>query len=93
MAKFTMTPAARCCASNRGVQILMDYNWPGNVRELENAVERAVVLANEAEVPAAVRLSQSSTPEACACRGIPASLYRRTRRCLKWWPNSSAARS
>jgi DNA-binding NtrC family response regulator len=25
---------------------LMDYDWPGNVRELENAVERAVVLAN-----------------------------------------------
>ncbi len=33
------------------MQILMDYNWPGNVRELENAVERAVVLATEAEVP------------------------------------------
>jgi two-component system response regulator HydG len=25
---------------------LMRYGWPGNVRELENAVERAVVLAN-----------------------------------------------
>ena len=24
---------------------LMDHNWPGNVRELENAIERAVVLA------------------------------------------------
>jgi DNA-binding NtrC family response regulator len=36
------------------MQILMDYNWPGNVRELENAVERAVVLANAPEVPAAV---------------------------------------
>ncbi|HFB98697.1 MAG TPA: sigma-54-dependent Fis family transcriptional regulator, partial [Bryobacterales bacterium] len=25
--------------------------WPGNVRELENAVERAVVLATDEEVP------------------------------------------
>ncbi len=33
------------------VQVLMDHSWPGNVRELENAVERAVVLATEREVP------------------------------------------
>ena len=33
------------------MQILMDHTWPGNVRELENAVERAVVLASEIEVP------------------------------------------
>ena len=26
------------------------YAWPGNVRELENAIERAVVLAEEAEI-------------------------------------------
>jgi DNA-binding NtrC family response regulator len=34
------------------LQILMDHAWPGNVRELENVVERAVVLASEAEVNA-----------------------------------------
>jgi DNA-binding NtrC family response regulator len=33
------------------MQVLMDHNWPGNVRELENAIERAVVLATEEEVP------------------------------------------
>ena len=33
------------------MQILMDHNWPGNVRELENAVERAVVLAPQQQVP------------------------------------------
>ncbi|HYP13216.1 MAG TPA: sigma-54 dependent transcriptional regulator, partial [Bryobacteraceae bacterium] len=33
------------------MQVLMDHSWPGNVRELENAVERSVVLAPEAEVP------------------------------------------
>jgi DNA-binding NtrC family response regulator len=29
---------------------LQSYHWPGNVRELANAVERAVVLANGAEI-------------------------------------------
>jgi DNA-binding NtrC family response regulator len=36
------------------MQILMDHAWPGNVRELENVVERAVVLAIQPPVPAAV---------------------------------------
>jgi DNA-binding NtrC family response regulator len=39
---------------NDAMHILMDYNWPGNVRELENALERAVVLANSEEVPVSV---------------------------------------
>jgi DNA-binding NtrC family response regulator len=29
------------------MKLLIEYDWPGNVRELENAVERAVVLANQ----------------------------------------------
>ena len=29
------------------LEILQDYPWPGNVRELENAIEHAVVLADE----------------------------------------------
>jgi len=32
----------------------MEHAWPGNVRELENVVERAVVLATEANVPVEV---------------------------------------
>ena len=29
---------------------IVNYSWPGNVRELENAIERAVVLAEELEI-------------------------------------------
>ncbi|MBI3541834.1 MAG: sigma-54-dependent Fis family transcriptional regulator, partial [Deltaproteobacteria bacterium] len=29
---------------------LAGYSWPGNVRELENAIERAVALANTAQI-------------------------------------------
>ena len=39
---------------SEALQILMDHTWPGNVRELENVVERAVVLASEPEVNAAI---------------------------------------
>ena len=31
-------------------QSIEDYSWPGNVRELENAIERAVVLAESTEI-------------------------------------------
>jgi DNA-binding NtrC family response regulator len=36
--------------SKDAIKYLLEHGWPGNVRELENAVERAVVLATEAEV-------------------------------------------
>jgi two-component system response regulator HydG len=29
------------------MKALIEYDWPGNVRELENAIERAVVLAED----------------------------------------------
>ncbi|NIR52974.1 sigma-54-dependent Fis family transcriptional regulator [candidate division KSB1 bacterium] len=32
------------------LELLMAYHWPGNVRELENAIERAVVLADPPEI-------------------------------------------
>ena len=36
--------------SPEAMRLLMDHDWPGNVRELENVVERAVVLAQDAQV-------------------------------------------
>lgn len=34
-----------CSLSTEVLDLLMIYDWPGNVRELENAIERAVLLA------------------------------------------------
>jgi DNA-binding NtrC family response regulator len=39
--------------SPEALDLLTGYAWPGNVRELENVIERAVVLAQSAEVVAA----------------------------------------
>jgi len=36
--------------SPQALERLVSYDWPGNVRELENAIERAVVLANSGEL-------------------------------------------
>jgi len=33
-------------ASPEALELMMNYRWPGNVRELENAIERAIVLAD-----------------------------------------------
>ncbi len=32
------------------LQAMLAYKWPGNVRELENAIERAVILADDDEI-------------------------------------------
>ena len=36
--------------SREAMDVLLNYSWPGNVRELENVIERAVALANKAEI-------------------------------------------
>ncbi len=41
--------------SAEALEQLQEYSWPGNVRELENAIERAVILANNGTIhPAAL---------------------------------------
>jgi len=51
------------------LHLLQRYPWPGNARELENAIERAVVLAE----PDATDLADSLLPEAIL-QGRPALL-------------------
>ena len=46
---------------------ILSHGWPGNVRELENAVERAVIIADsgkkiEAELLGIKPISSKSTP-------------------------------
>jgi len=47
--------------SAEGAEVMRQYHWPGNVRELENAVERAVILAdNNSEITQALLAIQST---------------------------------
>ncbi len=47
------------------MDLLMKYHWPGNVRELENAIERAVVLAD----PDAEYITVDLLPKSVAAAG------------------------
>ena len=40
--------------TSEALQAIRSYQWPGNVRELENAVERAVILADDDSIPASI---------------------------------------
>lgn len=40
--RFTISPEAH--------ELLMKYHWPGNVRELRNVIERAIVIASDAQI-------------------------------------------
>jgi DNA-binding NtrC family response regulator len=51
------------------VELLMNYGWPGNVRELENAIERALLISRERELPPeAFPCQVNATRPACGLR-------------------------
>jgi DNA-binding NtrC family response regulator len=51
LARFTAEESKRIQGmSDEVMRLLTSYTWPGNVRQLENAVFRAVVLADSAEL-------------------------------------------
>jgi two-component system response regulator AtoC len=48
--------------SPQATDFLLKHDWPGNVRELENAIERAVILAQNAVIEAADLSQQELVP-------------------------------
>jgi DNA-binding NtrC family response regulator len=58
-----------------GLKLLMRYHWPGNIRELENTIERAMLLADGAQIGVDdLRLgetSMSSSRESASIVRIP----------------------
>ena len=44
-------------------EVMLEYHWPGNVRELSNAIERAVILADDGAVITQSLLAIEPTPE------------------------------
>ena len=61
--------------SVEALEILRGYSWPGNIRELRNAIERALVLCDSAEITAEhlpVEKMRSTTRRASDRAGVPA---------------------
>ncbi len=87
--RFAQVTAAELGKELRGIapetmQLLQSYPWPGNVRELQHAIERAVILSNDAmlgpQAFEAQRMSSSSPLALQALKrttptGIPISMH------------------
>jgi formate hydrogenlyase transcriptional activator len=76
----------------------VSYDWPGNVRELENLIERAVIMANNAELPNPLPAFGSSgvvAPPATTLRESERTLILNTLNSVGWLiggPKGAAAK-
>ncbi|HLC41766.1 MAG TPA: sigma-54 dependent transcriptional regulator [Methylomirabilota bacterium] len=62
LSEKNQTPARG--VSKLTLERLMNYHWPGNVRELENALERALILAQSSQIqPEDLPLGESAAPQ------------------------------
>lgn len=77
---------------------LIAHDWPGNIRELQNAMERAIILANDSTLanPLACATSQGSPPRAPAkLKDVERALIVQALRDAQWvigGPDGAAAR-
>ena len=73
--------------SEAGVRALLRYPWPGNIRELKNALWRATIIADGAEIgPQHLALPSATTAAAAAAStppaGVPTTLADAERRAI-----------
>jgi DNA-binding NtrC family response regulator len=72
--------------SEAGVRALLRYPWPGNIRELKNALWRATIIADGAEIgPQHLALPSATTAAAAASTppaGVPTTLADAERRAI-----------
>jgi two-component system response regulator HydG len=58
--------------TQEAISAMLSYRWPGNVRELENAIERAVILSNHAEIDTELLAIDTSSSRAAEPQAHPA---------------------
>ena len=63
-----------CGLTKHAIEMLMAYSWPGNIRQLENAVFRAVVLCDRAELTPAEFPQIATVVDGNADRAMPPAL-------------------
>jgi DNA-binding NtrC family response regulator len=60
--------------SDRAAELLLSHDWPGNVRELRNAIERAMILEESAQITVPSLPIAISRPDPSAPMAIPVNI-------------------